>query len=151
MCLWDLPNFITNIRNSKNNSNKLSSNKLYQSQTFSTKVLVAKVFIIFLKFDPVLLCVRHVTYAFQSEPTLYSCLNVKELLAWSRCEIWRLSDCNWTWTHNHLVFKLTLNHLAKLVKWLSCVVSTHLYGTCDYMSLSCHICVSEWIWVLSVY
>ena len=29
----------------------------------------------------------HVTYAFQSESTLYSCLNVKELLARSRGEI----------------------------------------------------------------
>ena len=34
-------------------------------------------------------CSCHVTYAFQSESTLYSCLNVKELLARSRCEIWR--------------------------------------------------------------
>ena len=32
-------------------------------------------------------CSFHVTYAFQSEFTLYSCLNVKELLARSRCEI----------------------------------------------------------------
>ena len=32
------------------------------------------------------------------------------------------SDCNWTRTHNHLLHKRTLNHLAKLVslaKWLS--------------------------------
>ena len=28
-------------------------------------------------------------------------------------------DCNWTRTHNHLVHKRTLNHLAKLAKWLS--------------------------------
>ena len=64
----------------------------------------------------------HVTYAFQSESTLYSCLNVKELLAGSRREIWSLSDCNCTRTHNHLVHKRTLNHLAKLAslaKWLS--------------------------------
>ena len=46
--------------------------------------------------------------------TLYSCLNVKELLGWSWCEIWSLSDCNWTRTHNHLVRKQTHNHLAKL-------------------------------------
>ena len=26
------------------------------------------------------------------------------------------SDCNWTRTHNHLVRKQTLNHLAKLTK-----------------------------------
>ena len=32
-------------------------------------------------------CSCHVTYAFQSEFTLYSCLNVKERLARSRCEI----------------------------------------------------------------
>ena len=30
-----------------------------------------------------------------------------------------LSDCNWTRTHNHLVHKRTLNHLAKLAKCLS--------------------------------
>ena len=67
-------------------------------------------------------CSYHVTYAFQSESTLYSCLNVKELLARSRREIWSLSDCNWIRTHNHLVRKGTLNHLAKLTdlaKWLS--------------------------------
>ena len=32
-------------------------------------------------------CCCHVTYAFQNESTLYSCLNVKELLARSRREI----------------------------------------------------------------
>ena len=53
-------------------------------------------------------------FSCQSESTLYRCLNVKELLARSRREIWRLSDCNWTWTENHLVCKRTLNHLAKL-------------------------------------
>ena len=48
-------------------------------------------------------CSYHVTYEFQSESTLYSCLNVKELLARNRCYIWNLSDCNETWTHNHLI------------------------------------------------
>ena len=42
-----------------------------------------------------------------------------------------LSDCNWTRTHNHLVLKRTLNHLAKLAKWLSCVGSTYLHGAFD--------------------
>ena len=66
--------------------------------------------------------VSHVTYTFQSESTLHSCLNVKELLAWSMHEIWSLSDCNWAQTHIYLVHKQTLNHLAKLTslaKWLS--------------------------------
>ena len=31
-----------------------------------------------------------------------------------------LSHCNWTWTHNHLVHKQTLNHLAKRAsKWVN--------------------------------
>ena len=71
-------------------------------------------------------CSCHVTYTFQSESTLFSCLNVKELLAQSRHKIWSLSDCNWTRAHNHLVHKWTLNHLAKLTKRLSFTVSTYL-------------------------
>ena len=58
-------------------------------------------------------CSCHVTYAFYSESTLYSCLNVKELFFRSRREIWRLSDCNWTRTQNHLA------KLGSLAKWLS--------------------------------
>ena len=60
------------------------------------------------------ICFYHATFAFQSEFTLYICLNVKELLAQNRRHIWSLSDCNETRTHNHLVCKWTLNHLAKL-------------------------------------
>ena len=76
-------------------------------------------------------CSCHVTYALQSESTLYSCLNVKELLAGSRRKIWNLNDSNWTRTQNHLVHKRTLNHLASLAKWLSCVLSTYLYSAFD--------------------
>ena len=49
-----------------------------------------------------------------SEFTLCKCLNVKELCAWDRRDIWILSDCNGTWTHKHLVLERTLNHLEKL-------------------------------------
>ena len=56
----------------------------------------------------------HVTYVFQSESTLYIFLNIKKLLAWGRRNIWNLSDRNATQTHNHLVRKRTINHLAKL-------------------------------------
>ena len=52
-------------------------------------------------------CSDHVTYAFHSESTLYSCLSVKERLAQTRRNIWNLSDCNGTRTHNHLVRKQT--------------------------------------------
>ena len=44
------------------------------------------------------------------------CLNVKELLAQSRRYTWSLSNSNEIRTHNHLVRKRTLNHLAKLAK-----------------------------------
>ena len=93
-------------------------------------------------------CSCYVTYAFQSESTVYSFLNVKKLLARNRRKVWMLSDCNWTRTQNHLVRKGTLNHLANTAKWLSCVLSTYLYGASDCMFLSCHICVSEWIHTL---
>ena len=75
----------------------------------------------------------HVRYAFQSESTLYRCLNVKELLAWSRREIWSLSDCSWTRTHSHLVHKRTLNHLAK---WLNvCLWTKWLWVRAQLQSL----------------
>ena len=76
---------------------------------------------------------------FRVNPHTIVCLNDKELLARSRHEIWSLSDCNWTQTHNRLVHKRTINHLAKLAKWLRCVVSTYVYSTFDCMSLPCHV------------
>ena len=36
----------------------------------------------------------------------------------------RHKSCNWTRTQNHLVLKRTLNHLAKLAKWLSVCLRT---------------------------
>ena len=72
----------------------------------------------------VVVCSGHVKYAFQSESTIYSCLNVRKLLARSRREIWSLSDCNWTWNQNHLVRTRTLNSLAK---WLSVRLRTKLF------------------------
>ena len=77
-------------------------------------------------------CHYHVMHSFQSESTLYSCLNVKEFLARNRPNIWSLTDSNRIRTNNHLVRKRTLNHLAKLSKWLSCVVSTYLYHAFYY-------------------
>ena len=75
------------------------------------------------------LCYYHVTYMFQSESTLYICLNVLELPV-----RWSLRDSNGIRTYNHLVRKRTLNRLAKLFfffQWLSCVVSSYLYGAFD--------------------
>ena len=58
--------------------------------------------------------------------------------------------CNVIRTHNHLVRKRTFNHLDKLAKWLSCVVSTYRYGAFDCMLLSCHVRVSEWTFRLQI-
>ena len=57
--------------------------------------------------------------SFRVKPHSIVCLNAKELFAWSRCDIWSLSDSKEIPTHSHLVRKRTLNHLAKLAKWLS--------------------------------
>ena len=94
------------------------------------------------------LCSYHITYSLQRESTCYSCLNAKHLLAQNRHSIWSLSNYSGTWTHNHLLHKPTLNCLAKLVKWLSCVVSTYLYSAFDCLFSSCHILFSEWIHTL---
>ena len=39
-------------------------------------------------------CSYHVIYDFQSESTFYLCLNIKEILAQDRCDIWSLSHIN---------------------------------------------------------
>ena len=88
-------------------------------------------------------CSGHVTYAFESESTLYNCVNVKELLARSRRKIWSLSDCKLAWTQHDLVCLWTFNHLAQLTKLLSCVLSTYLYGAFDCMFLSCQVFEKE--------
>ena len=62
----------------------------------------------------------HVTYAFQSESTFHSCLNIKKL-ARIRRDIWSVSDSNGIRTHNNLVCKRTLNRFAK---WLSVRLQT---------------------------
>ena len=53
------------------------------------------------------------------------------------------SDCNGTRTHNHLARKWTLNHLAKLTKWLTWIVSTYMYGAFDCKFSSCYVRVSK--------
>ena len=41
-----------------------------------------------------------------------SSLNIKELIAATRRDIWNLSDSNGIWSHNYLVRKQTLNQLV---------------------------------------
>ena len=63
----------------------------------------------------------------------------------SKRGIWSLSDCNEIRTHNQLIRRPILSSLAKIAKWLSCVVSYYLYDALDWMFLSRHACISEWI------
>ena len=53
-------------------------------------------------------CSYHVTYAFQNESTLHSCLNVKELLARSRREISRLEFLGIPWSKEFLDIQATI-------------------------------------------
>ena len=71
----------------------------------------------------------------------------REILKLHLIKHW-LSECKRIRTHNHLVCNQTLNHLPELVKWLSCFMSTYLYGALDCMFISCHVYVSEWIYTL---
>ena len=75
----------------------------------------------------------HVTYAFQSEFTLHSCLNVKELLTWNRRNIWNLSDCNGTRMqysqHNSIIWLV----------WLNGWVLVYELSRCKFESGCCHL------------
>ena len=70
---------------------------------------------------------------FQSEPSLYSCLNVKKVYAWNRRDAWSLSNSNRIQTQNHLVHKQTPNHLAKLA-WFAYKLSG-----CGFESCCCRL------------
>ena len=101
----------------------------------------------------ILICTVHlnvrfclVTYAFHSETRLYSCLNDMEFPAWSTRR--SLSDWIWLWTKNHVSCKRTLNHLSNLMKWLSCVLISYIYGVFDCIFLLLHVHVSEQIHIL---
>ena len=60
------------------------------------------------------------------------------------------TDCIGFRTHNHSVGKQTLNHLPKLAKWLSSVVSDCLYVAFVCVFLSCHLCVLGWVHTLQL-
>ena len=104
---------------------------------------------------PVILCVIIIPIYVWSESSLFVCRDIKEFLAVNRHQIWNLSTCNGRRTHNHLVRKRTLKYLAKLARWLSCVVKTYLHDALTVcFCLSCHIIRVEnkaldakWLWV----
>ena len=60
---------------------------------------------------------------------------------WFVCDITQNLRVNCT-TSISFNCKRTINHLAKLVKWLSCVVSTYQYGAFSCMLVTCCIGIS---------
>ena len=105
-------------------------------------------------FGNLTVCYYYVTYLFQGESTLYSCLNFKEPLSRNRYDIWSLNGSSGNRTYNHLNRKWTPNHLAKLPsldKWLSVRLRTrHTYrrwngvvclrgSNCGFESRCCHL------------
>ena len=87
-------------------------------------------------------CFCHVTYKFQVKSIILSCLNVEHLRARNRSEIWSLSKCNHSRSHNHLVPQKRLNHLKNVTEWLRSDVGTYLYNAFDCIFLSCHVRIS---------
>ena len=68
------------------------------------------------------------------------------LTTYHRARPWEKFKCDVKqWDSNPQPFsKRTLNRIAKLAKWLSCVVSTYLYGAFDRMFLSC---LNGWLFI----
>ena len=79
----------------------------------------------------------HVTYAFQSEFTLHSCLNVKELLTWNRRNIWNLSDCNGT--RMQRTDKYSQHNSIIWLVWLNGWVLVYELSRCKFESGCCHL------------
>ena len=86
-------------------------------------------------------CSYQVTYAFQNEPTLCSCLNIKEVLAWNRRDIWSLSDCYGIRTQKPLssfVFVYKLNGCGFESRCRICL-NMSAYGLiCCNIDFQCH-------------
>ena len=79
----------------------------HKSDAIIAKVYKCRIYLLW-KLYISTVCYCPVTYDFQSESTLYSHLDVKELLARNRCHIRSLSNCNGIRTYNDLVRKRTL-------------------------------------------
>ena len=79
----------------------------HKSNAIIAKVYKCRIYLLW-KLYISTVCYCPVTYDFQSESTLYSHLDVKELLARNRCHIRSLSNCNGIRTYNDLVRKRTL-------------------------------------------
>ena len=86
-----------------------------------------------------LLYVIIMSKSFGVNPHSIVCLNVKQLFAQNRNNIWSLSDSSGIWTPNHLVRKRTLNHLAKKYQsWKKRKTTTELRCRSQFLPLMAH-------------
>ena len=97
---------------------------------------------LFFIFSPIFIAINHITSFKQKYLWLHVIIMshtrfrvnlhsivANELLARNRGVIWSLSKCNKTRTHNHLVRKQTLKHLAKIASLAKCL-SVCLWTKC---------------------
>ena len=108
-------------------------------------------------------CPYHVTYAFQRESTLYSCLNDKELLAWNRREIWNMSPVAVTKTSDFApvlskVFLdiqgtiecgFTLKRVRHMIRTYSQMHRTYKYS--QHSSIIWPVWLNGWVFVYKLY
>ena len=73
--------------NNRNNRKRWEMCSKLTIKTIKSDIILVSLLLIWIYFTTLTVCSYHVTYAFQSESTLYSCLNAKELLARNRREI----------------------------------------------------------------
>ena len=98
-------------------------------------------FLLFQVFIVLTVC-YYVTCAFQSESTLYSCLNVKELLAQNRCDIWSFNHLNSRYrpvSSKELLDIQTITECEFTLKLVRDLVRTYsqMHGTDKYLQVLC--------------
>ena len=96
----------------------------------------AVLWIIFCAVD-LTVCSYYVMYSFQSESTLYSCLNAMEFLAWNRHDIWNLSDYSGTRMHHRDKYS-QYSSIIWLV-WLNGWVLVYELSGSEFGSSCCHL------------
>ena len=134
---------------SLNNSDEIrTDNHLVRNRTLNHLAKLAKWYLPVRCIWQYVIIISRIT--FRVNPRSVVCVNFKELLVRSRRHSWSLSDSNEVQTHNHIVGKRTRRHIARLAKWVSCVVSTYIYGAFDCMVLLCRVRVPELIQILQL-
>ena len=134
---------------SLNNSDEIrTDNHLVRNRTLNHLANLAKWYLPVRCIWQYVIIISRITCRVNPHPVV--CVNFKELLVRSRQHSWSLSDSKEVRTHNHIVGKRTRKHIARLAKWVSCVVSTYIYGAFDCMVLLCRVRVPELIQILQL-